>query len=267
MAISTKMSNLLRVSHKPVSAVVLGFLVVVVVVAAVGAATAAEVKVFSTIGVRAVMQELGPLFEQKTGHKLVTTFEVAAALKRRIDAGEKFDVAILTVPIIDELIKQGKIVAATRVDVARGGMGLAVRAGAPKADVSSVESLKRTLLDAKSIAYPKEGLVGINFTRIQERLEIVGDIKPKAKLTAAEGPADLVARGEAELAVHLIPELLAVQGVVLLGPFPKELQNYIILPGGVGANASEAKAANELLQFLVGPAAIPVMKSRGYEPG
>ena len=213
------------------------------------------------------MQEFGPAFERKTGHKLVTTFEVAAALKRRIDAGEKFDVAILTVPIIDELIKQGKIVAGTRVNVARGGMGLAVRAGAPKPDISSAEALKITLLLAKSIAYPKEGLVGINFTRIQERLEIAESIKPKAVLTAAEGPADLVARGEAEIAVHLMPELLAAKGVVVLGAFPPQLQYYLILPGAVAANAAEAQAAKELLQFLVGPAATPVMKARGYEPG
>lgn len=264
MAIGMNARKPLRVSHKPFATAALGFLAMA---AAAVTATAAEVKVFSTIGVRAVMQELGPLFERKTGHKLVTTFEVAAALKRRIDAGEKFDVAILTVPIIDELIKQDKIVASTRVDVARGGMGLAVRAGAPKPDISSMEALKITLLQAKSIAYPKEGLVGINFTRIQERLEIAESIKPKAMLTAAEGPADLVARGQAELAVHLMPELLAAKGVVVLGAFPPQLQYYIVLPGGVGTNAGEPQAAKELLQFLVGPAATPVMKARGYEPG
>ncbi len=264
MPTHTDPNRLLRIKHKLAPTAAVGFLVMLTTAVA---APAAEIKVFSTIGIRAVMQELGPVFERATKHKLTTTFDVAAALKRRIDAGEKFDVAILTVPIIDDLIKQDKIVAGTRVDVARGGMGLAVRTGAPKPDISSVEALKRTLLSAKSIAYPKEGLVGINFVRIQERLEIAEDIKPKAKLTGADSPAGLVARGEAEIAVHLIPELLAVPGVELLGPFPPQLQYYVILPGGVGANAGEPQAAKELLQFLIGPAANTVMKARGYEPG
>jgi len=166
---------------------------------------------------------------------------------RRVEAGEAFDVAILTVPIMDELIKQGKIVANTRVDVARGGMGLAVRAGSPKSDVSSAEALKRTLLGATPIAYPKEGLPGINFTRVQERLGIDEAIKPKARLTGSESPADLVARGEVEIAVHIIPELVAVKGVELLGPFPPDLQIYIVLPGGVGVAAREPQAARDLL--------------------
>ena len=213
------------------------------------------------------MQELGPQFERASGHKLAMTFDVASALKRRIEAGEKFDIAILTAPVMDDLIKQGKIVADTRTNVARGGMGLAILAGAPKPDISSIETFKRALLSAKSIAYPKEGLAGTNFVRVQERLDIADDIKPKAKLTAAEGPAALVARGEAEIAVHIIPELLAVHGVELLGPFPPQVQSYIVLPGGIGANAMEPQAAKELLQFLTGPAAISVMKSKGYEPG
>lgn len=231
------------------------------------AVSAAEVQVFATIGVRAVMQELGPQFERASGHKLTMTFDVANALKRQIEAGEKFDVAILTVPVLDDLIKQGRIVADTRVTVARGGLGVAVRAGAPKPDIGSAEALKRVMLDAKSVAYPKEGLTGINFVRVQERLEIADRIKPKAMLTTAGSPAELVARGEAEMAVHIIPELLAVPGVELLGPFPPELQSYIVLPGGVAANAMQPQAAREFLQFLVGPAAIAVMKSKGYEPG
>jgi molybdate transport system substrate-binding protein len=250
--------------RKLTSTMALGLLLTLATGTAPGAA---EIKILSTIGVRAVLQELGPQFERTTNHNLATTFDVAAALKRRIDAGERFDIAILTVPIIDELIRQEKIIASTRVDVARGGMGLAVRAGAPKSDVGSAEALKQTLLTAKSIAYPKEGLVGINFTRVQERLGIVDAIKPKAKLTGAESPAELVAGGGAEIAVHIIPELVAVKGVELLGPFPTELQSYIVLPGGIGANAGEPQAAREFLQFLVGPAARAVITKRGYEGG
>ena len=232
-----------------------------------GVAAAAEIKVFSTIGVRSVMQELGPRFEAATGHKLVFSFDVANALKRRIDAGESFDVAILTVPVIEELIKQNKIVAESRVIVARGGMGLAVRAGTPKADISSAEAFKRALLNAKSIAYPKEGLAGITIMKVQERLGIADAMAPKATLTGAGSPAELVARGEVEMAAHIIPELLAVKGVELLGPFPAELQTYIVLPGGVSAGAAEPQAARELLRFLTGPVAVPLIKAKGYEPG
>jgi molybdate transport system substrate-binding protein len=230
-------------------------------------ATAAEVKVLSTIGVRSVLMELGPQFERTSGHKLAISFDVANALKRRIDAGETYDVAILTVPVMDDLIKQSKIVVDTRVIVARGGMGLAVRVGAPKRDIGSTEAFKRVLLGAQSIAYPKEGLTGIHFAKVLERLEIATAMAPKTTLTGAGSPAELVTRGEVEMAAHIIPELLAVQGVQLLGPFPAELQIYIVLPGGVSASAMQPQAARELLQFLTAPAVVPVLRSKGYEPG
>lgn len=232
-----------------------------------GVAEAAEIKVFSTIGVRSVMLELGPRFEDTTGHKLAISFDVANALKRRIDAGESFDVAILTVPVMDELIKHNKIVADTRVNIARGGMGLAIRAGAPKSDIGSTEAFKRTLLNAKSITYPREGLTGIHIAKVLERLGIAETMGAKATLTGAESPAELVARGDAEIAAHIIPELLAVKGVEVLGPLPSELQYYIVLPAGVGASATEPRAARELLRFLTGPVAVPLIKSKGYEPG
>lgn len=232
-----------------------------------GPAQAAEVIVFSTIGVRAVMQELGPRFERDTGHKLVMSFDVAGALKRRIEAGESFDVAILTVPVMDDLVKQNKLVAETRVTVARGGMGLAVRAGAPKPEIGSAEPFKRTLLAAKSIAYPKEGLTGLHMASVLQRLGIADAMAPRSTLTGAGSPAELVARGEVEMAAHIIPELLAVPGVELLGPLPPELQMYIVLPGGVATGASAPQAARELLKFLTGPAALQLLKAKGYEPG
>jgi molybdate transport system substrate-binding protein len=232
-----------------------------------GVANAAEIKVFSTIGVRSVMQELGPQFERTTGHKLALIFDVANALKRRIDAGESFDVAILTVPVMEELIKQNKIAADTRVIIARGGMGLAVRAGAPKPDISSTEAFKRTLLNAKSITYPKEGLAGIHMTKVMERLGIAEAMGPKATLTGSGSPAELVARGEVEIAAHIIPELLAAQGVDFLGPLPPEVQTYIVLPGGVSAGAMQPQLAREFLRFLTGPEVTPVIRSKGYEPG
>lgn len=231
------------------------------------ATNAAEIKVLSTIGVRSLLQELAPQFERATGHKLTLSFDVANALKRRIDAGESYDVAILTVPVMEELIKQGKIVADSRVVVARGGMGLAVRTGAPKPDIVSTEGFKRTLLGAKSITYPKEGLTGIHMGKVMDRLGIAQVMGAKTTLTAAGSPAELVARGEVELAAHLIPELLAVSGVELIGPLPAEMQIFIVLPGGVSSGALQPQAARYLLNYLTGPAVAPVIKSKGYEPG
>lgn len=232
-----------------------------------GVAYAAEVKVLSTIGVRAVLQELGPRFESATGHKLAVSYDVANALKRRIDAGESFDVAILTVPVMDELIKHHKIAADSRVVIARGGMGLAVRAGAAKSDISSPEAFKRTLLESKSITYPKEGLTGIHVAKVLELLGITAAMAPKSTLTGAGSPAELVARGEVEIAAHIIPELLAVKGVDLLGPLPAELQTYIVLPAGISVSAAELQAARELLRFLTGPEAVRLIRAKGYEPG
>ena len=229
-------------------------------------ANASEIKVLSTIGVKSVVEELAPQFERKTGHKLAITFGVANVMKRQIEAGETFDLAIMTAAVTDDLIKQGKIVAATRTNVARGGIGIAVRAGAPKPDISSVEALKRALLAAKSITYAKEGGSGIYFVGLLERLGIAEAMKPKTKFGAGN-VAELVAAGEAEMAVQLITELISVRGVELVGPLPAEVQNYIVLTAGVGAQAKEPDLAKDFLQFLTAPAAVPVIKSKGLEPG
>ena len=166
----------------------------------------------------------------------------------------------------DDLIKQGKILAATRTDVARGGIGIAVRAGAPKPDIGSVEALKRALLDAKSITYAREGGSGIYFAGLLERLGMAEAMRAKTKFGTGN-VAELVARGDAEMAVQLITELIAVRGVELVGPLPAEVQNYIVLTAGVGAQAKEPGLAKAFLQFLTAPAAVPVIKSKGLEPG
>jgi molybdate transport system substrate-binding protein len=229
------------------------------------AANAAEVKVLSTIGVRTVVEELGPQFEQKTGHKLAITFGIANVLKRQIEAGESFDLAIMTAAVADELIKQGKLVAGTRTDIARGSIGVAVRAGAPKPDISTVEALKRALLNAKSITYAKEGGSGIYFAGLLDRLGIAEEMKPKTKYGTG-AVAELVASGEADMAVQLINELIPVRGAELVGPLPAEVQNYIVLTAGVGTSAKESGIAMDLIKFLTAPAAVAVIKSKGLEP-
>jgi molybdate transport system substrate-binding protein len=236
------------------------------IVASATSPLAAEIKVISTIGVKSAVEELAPQFEKKTGHKLAITFGVANALKREIEAGETFDLAIMTAVVADDLIKQGKLVAATRTNVARGGIGIAVRAGAPKPDISTVDALKRALLETKSITYAKQGGSGIYFAGLLERLGIAEAMRPKTRYGGGN-VAEVVAAGEAEMAVQLITELISVRGVELVGPLPAEVQNYIVLTAGVGTEAKEAAGAKEFLQFLTAPAAAPVYTSKGLEPG
>ena len=177
--------------------------VVSVILAQAAVAHAGEIKVLSTLGMRSVVEELAPQFERTTGHKLNLTFGITSALKRQIEAGELCDIAIMAAQFIDDLIKQGKLRADTRTDVARSGIGIAVRAGAPKPDISTVEALKRVLLDTKSIAYSKEALSGIYFASLLERLGIAEAMQPKTKFGAGL-VAELVAKGEADMAVQLI---------------------------------------------------------------
>lgn len=231
------------------------------------AAGAAEVTVLASNGVTAVMKELGPQFERGTENKLAIRFDLANVLKEQIQGGEAFDVAILTAPVADDLVKQGKIVAGARSDFARSGVGVAIRAGAPRPDISTVEAFKKTMLDAKSVAYTTQGASGIYFAKLLERLGIAEAIKAKAKLQPGGAVAELAAKGEAELAVQQVSELLPVAGAELLGPFPPEIQSYTVFAAVLGTSAKEPEAAKALIKFLAAPAAIPVIKSKGMEPG
>jgi len=228
-------------------------------------ASAEEIKVLSSNGVRAMLKELGPHYERTTGNKLNIEFDVANVLKTRIDSGEPFDVAILTGPALDELSKEGKVNAGTRADIARSGIGVAVRAGAPKPDISTVEAFKRTLLAAKSVAYTTQGASGIYFAGLLQRLGIAEEMKPKAKLLQGGAAAELVARGEAELAVQQISELLPVPGIDYVGPLPSELQNYTVFAAALAPNTKEAGPAASFIKFLTGPDAIAVIKTKGME--
>jgi molybdate transport system substrate-binding protein len=235
-------------------------------IAAAATAQAAEITVISTIVAKSAVEELGPRFERRTGHKLAITFGGANALKREIEAGEPFDLAIMTAAVADDLIKQGKLVAATRTNVARGGIGIAVRAGAPKPDIGTVDALKRALLATPSITYAKEAGSGSYFVGLLERLGIAEAMRPKTRYGGGN-VAEVVVAGEAEMAVQLITELMSVRGVAVVGPLPAEVQNYIVLTAGVGTQAKDPALAKEFLQFLTAPAAAPVYTSKGLEPG
>jgi molybdate transport system substrate-binding protein len=230
---------------------------VIVVFGAIAAARADELRVFCPRAVATVLGEIGPQFEQKTGYKLVLTVEVASALGRRVDAGEAFDVFAGTPPQVAAFIKDGKLIGDTRAGLVRSGIGVEVRAGAPKPDISSVEALKRMLLDAKSIGYLKEGTSGVYVASMIDRLGIADAIKSK------------VTRPDSDIVIGMVAttQILTSPGVELVGSLPAELQSYVSFVGAVGSNSHAPDVARELIKFLTGETALPVIKSQGMEPG
>jgi molybdate transport system substrate-binding protein len=191
------------------------------------------------------------------------------ALTKRIEGGEAFDVVVVSPAAIDDLTKKGKVADGSKAGLARVGIGVMVKAGAPAPDISTVEAFKRALLAAKSVAYidpASGGSSGIYLANLFEKLGIANDIKPKAKLKQGGYVADLIKSGEAELGIHQISEILPVKGITLVGPLPAEIQNYTVYAAGLGANAKESEAAKALIKTLSGPASADVLKSKGMEP-
>jgi molybdate transport system substrate-binding protein len=229
---------------------------------------AAEIKLICSNGYHAVIEVLGPQYEKATGNKLVISYGLAAVLGKEIEGGTPFDITILAPPQIDALVKQGKIVADTRTVLAKSGMGVMVRTGAPKPDVSTVDAFKKTLLEAKSIAFPPGGQSGMYLVGLIDRLGLKDALKDKLK-PIASGPltGETVAKGEAEIGITPIGELLAVKGVTLVGPLPTDVQNYIVQVAGVGANAAQGAAARDFLKFLAAPEHYPLIIEKGMEPG
>jgi molybdate transport system substrate-binding protein len=240
----------------------------VAAVCLMGGAQAAEIKVLCSNGLREVMLDVAPEFERATGHKLNLTFGLAAAFKQRIEGGEAFDVVVLVPALLDEVVKQGKVAGDSRAVIARAGNGLAIRAGAPRPEIKTPDAFKAALVNAKSIAYAKAGQSGVYFVGLLDRLGIADAVKAKAQAQATGvevGAA--VARGDAELGVLPISEILPVKGVELLGPFPADLQGYVVMEAGVGAAAKDHAAAAALVKFLKSPEHFPVIKQKGMEPG
>jgi molybdate transport system substrate-binding protein len=229
-------------------------------------AHAAEIRVLSSNGVHSVMVEMVPAFERATGHKISIDYNTANQVVDRIKAGESADLVIITRPTADGLIKQGKIVAGTDKILGRSGVGVAIRAGLPKPDISTPEALKRALLDAKSIAFTKTGGSGIHFAKVAEQLGIAEQVYAKAKVPEGGAVGPLVASGEAEMAVQQIPELLAVKEIQYVGPLPPELQIATVFTTGVMTGARQPEAAKALIDFLTTPAAVRAFKAKGLEP-
>ena len=242
-----------------------------IVLAAAGAphgAVAAEIKVLTAGAFKQVLVALVPDFEKQTGHKVIVENETVGALTKRIEGGEAFDVAVLTPGAVNDLTGKGKFVAGSRANLARVGVGMMVKAGAPAPDISTVEAFKRALLDAKSVAYidpASGGSSGIYISGLLDKLGIADQVKPKAKLKQGGYVADLIVKGEAELGIHQISEIVPVKEVTLVGPLPAEIQNYTVYAAGLGASAKDSEAAKALIKALTGPAAADVLKSKGME--
>ena len=229
-------------------------------------ANAADIHVFCTNGIRAVVEELRPRFEQQTGDRVVILYEPSSQLRKRIDAGEPFDLAILTTALIDDAITAGKLTADSRTFLARSGLGVSTRSGAKKPNISTVNGFKSALLNAESITYATQGASAQPFEVLVAKLGLTAQLRPKYNLrpTAAE-VGDAVASGVAELGIAPVSEILPVRGVDLVGPFPKEVQSYVELTGAIGVGAKEKEEAKKLLAFVIAPGNLPVIKMKGME--
>ena len=231
-------------------------------------ANAAEVKVLCANGMRAVLSELHPQLERTTGQRVTMSFGEAGDLRKRIQDGEVADVIVLPRVVLDQLLTQDKAVPGTTVDLAQSAMGMGVRADAPKPDISSADGLKRALLAAKSIAITDPasgGVSGVHIADVFRRLGIAEELKPKLRLNRGGPNAAFVARGEAEMAIQLAHEILAVPGIEFI-PLPAEFERTFVFSAALGSNARDSAASNALLQFLSGSLAVTVIRAKGMEP-
>ncbi len=231
-------------------------------------ATAAEIRVLTPRAGSTLLAEIGPQFERATGNKINVSVDLAAVLARRVKSGEAFDLLLAAPGQIDALVKDGKLAGDSVTNVIKSGLGVEVKAGAPKPDVSSsIEAFKHALLAAKSIAYLKEGQSGLAVAKAIDRIGLTEALKAKVILPDADVVSDMVAKGEVELGMVVVTQILTTPGVELAGPLPAELQNYITFAGAIGTQSKAPDAARELIKFLKSPAALPVMKAQGMEPG
>jgi molybdate transport system substrate-binding protein len=231
------------------------------------AAEAAEIRVLSAGAVRAIVTELAQAFEKETGHRVSLAFGTVGVTRKRL-ADEPADVVIMTDVAIDESSAQGAVVAGSREDVARTGMGVGVRDGAPKPDISTPEALKQALLATRSLTYvdPAQGATsGIHFAGLLRQLGIADAVKPKTTLVPGGYPAELVARGEVEMVVHQISEIVPVKGVTLVGPLPRAVQKVTTYSAGIAGKATAREAARAFVAFLTSPATKAKLAAAGLD--
>jgi len=236
-----------------------------------GAASAAEVRVMISGGLTAAFNALVPEFERLTGNKVLTAYgpsmgTTVNAIPTRLERGELADVLIMVGYALGDLVKQGKVIADSRVDLVKSPIGIAVRSGAPKPDISSADAVRRALLAAKSIAYSDSASGVYVSTEMFQRLGIADAIKDKARKIPAEPVAGVVARGDAEIGFQQISEMLPVPGVDIVGPLPPELQKITIFSAGIVMTSEQPDAGRALIAFLASPAASAAIIKSGMEP-
>ncbi|HSP50754.1 MAG TPA: substrate-binding domain-containing protein [Pseudolabrys sp.] len=230
-------------------------------------ANTAELTVLSTQATEQAYRELLPQFEKASGHTVKTTFSGTLGIKKRIADGETFDLLIMASPDIDAFIKAGILAPGSRVDVAKSGVGVGVKAGVPKPDIGSTEAFKKTLLAAKSIGY-STGPSGNYVIALFERLGLADQLKPKLKQTpTGVFVGSIVANGEVEIGIQQVSEMSHFAGVDYVGPLPADIQKMTIFASGLAANAKQPEAANALMKFITSPDAAQAYKKRGMEPG
>jgi len=235
------------------------------------AASAAEVHAYVSIALSGTMAEVAPLYEKKSGNKLKLEITTVAALKKRLDAGEAFDVAILTPAAIDDLIKQGKVVADSKAVIVKSPLGVGIKAGAKRPDISTTDAFKKSLLAAKSFGYTDPalgGASGVYTGKLVEKLGLADALKSKSHLTKGSDPLRQgIASGEIEIGVTQISELLNGTGIDVVGPLPADIQNYTVFASGVASAAKDAAAGKDFLKYMASPEVAAIMKTKGLEPG
>ncbi len=230
-----------------------------------GYVQAAEVKVLASGAVKEAALELFPQFEKSSGNTVAVTWAGTVDIKKKIAAGEVFDLVIVASPELDTFAKDGKIVAGSKVDLVRSSVGVAVKAGAPKPDLKSGDDLKNALLAAKSVGY-STGPSGVYLVRLFEKMGIADQVKAKAKVTQPGVPvASLIRSGDAEIGFQQVSELIHEAGIDFLGPIPADVQNITVFSSGVPSGAKAQVEARALQKFLTAPAAAPVIKKHGLE--
>lgn len=226
----------------------------------------AMISLFVSNSLRGALGELIPRFERSSGHAVSISYDPAKVMMERIARGESADLAILGGSAIEDLVRQGKVAPASKRTIASCGVGIAVLAGARKPDIGSLDAFRNALLAARSIAWTQEGASGMHFSKLIERLGIAEPVNAKAVRRPGGLIGELVATRKAELAVQQIPELMAVPGIELVGPLPREIQMTTVSAAGIFTSAREPAAAQALLDFLSTPASARVFKARGLEP-
>src|ERR1700693_119965 len=223
------------------------------------------IKILSGGAMKSLMVEVVPLFERASGAKVEINFALTSVLKKEIEDGAAFDIALLPRPELDALAEAGKIAAGTQTDITRSAVGLAVRAAAPKPDIGTVEALKRTLQQAGSIGY-SDGPSGAYIADLLVRLGIADEVKSKTMLTSRP-VAEIVAEGEAEVGMQQIVAILPVSGAELVGPLPGELQNIIVYAAGIAAGSGQSGTARALVAFMATPDVTRMIRAKGMQRG